>query len=144
MRFLKLYTTLPLTEIEKLATLQGAELNEAKKILATEITALLHGRDAAETAAETAHTTFEKKQIATHLKTLYLTKTQLKEGVGILTLIVEAGFAKSNSEARRHVQGGAIKLDGTAVKDEKLILFELAPDTLLSFGKKQHILLKAE
>lgn len=143
-RFLKLYTTLPLTEIEKLATLQGAELNEAKKILATEITALLHGRDAAETAAETAHTTFEKKQIATHLKTLYLTKTQLKEGVGILTLIVEAGFAKSNSEARRHVQGGAIKLDGTAVKDEKLILFELAPDTLLSFGKKQHILLKAE
>ena len=142
-RFLKLYTELPLDEIERLAGLGGSEINEAKKLLAIEATALLHGRAAAAEAAETARRTFEEGASAVGLPTISL---DLKTGVGLLQACVAAGFASSNGEARRHVQGGAIRVNDTAVSDEKmtLTLAHLNGDGVikLSMGKKKHALLK--
>ena len=105
-RFLRLFTVLPLAEIERLERLAGSEINEAKKVLANEATALLHGRAAADEAAQTAKQTFEEGQIGSGLPTY---KVDLNSGLGLLAAIVQVGFASSNSEARRHVQGGAIR-----------------------------------
>ena len=105
-RFLKLYTELPLAEVARLAALGGAEINEAKKVLANEATAMLHGRAAAEDAAETARRTFEEGESAEGLPRVAL---DLTSGVGLLAAIVAAGFASSNGEARRHIQGGAME-----------------------------------
>jgi tyrosyl-tRNA synthetase len=141
-RFLKLYTELPLAEIAKLGALGGAEINEAKKLLATEATAMLHGRDAASEAAETARRTFEEGQSAAGLPTITL---DLDEGTGLLAACVAAGFASSNGEARRSVQGGAVRLNDEAVSDEKLKLTRamLADGVIkLSMGKKKHVLVK--
>ncbi|MCV6574542.1 MAG: tyrosine--tRNA ligase [Cohaesibacter sp.] len=146
-RFLKLYTTLPMEEINRLAALEGNELNEAKKILATEATALIHGRDAAETAAETARKTFEAGQAsAANLPTIEIKQADLDAGIGILSAFVTAGLAKSNGEARRNIKGGALKLNDQAVTDDSL---SLSADSLneegvikLSMGKKKHVLLK--
>ncbi|TIO38293.1 MAG: tyrosine--tRNA ligase, partial [Mesorhizobium sp.] len=91
--------------------LGGSEINEAKKILATEITAMLHGREAAETAAETARKTFEEGALADTLPSIDVAKADLEAGIGILSLFVTAGLAGSNGEARRHVQGGAVRLN---------------------------------
>ena len=118
-RFLKLYTELPLDEIARLAALGGSEINEAKKILATEATAMLHGRAAADEAAETARRTFEEGQSAAGLPSIAL---DLDGGTGLLAACVAAGFASSNGEARRSVQGGAIRVNDQAVSDEKLML----------------------
>jgi tyrosyl-tRNA synthetase len=141
-RFLKLYTDLPLTEIARLAALGGAEVNEAKKVLASEATALLHGRAAAEQAAETARRTFEEGESAEGLPHVSL---DLAAGVGLLQAIVAAGFAASNSEARRHVQGGAIRVNDAVVKDDKLRLDSSQRSDSgaikLSMGKKKHALL---
>ncbi|EJF75893.1 tyrosine--tRNA ligase [Bartonella alsatica] len=145
-RFLKLYTTLPMDEILKLSALQGSEINEAKKILATEITAMLHGRSLADAAAETARKTFEEKTLGENLPTVELNATKLKVGVGLLNLLVQAGLAKSNSEARRHVQGGGVRVNDKIIKDETRLIIEedVNADGIikLSFGKKKHILLK--
>lgn len=145
-RFLKLYTTLPLDEIERLGALGGAEINETKKVLATEITALLHGRQAAEDAAETARKTFEEGALATNLPTVEVAASDLETGVGILTLLVKAGLAASNGEARRHVQGGAVRVNDVSVSDEKLQVgaSEVTTDGVikLSLGKKKHILVR--
>ena len=141
-RFLKLYTELPLDEIAKLGALGGAEINEAKKVLATEATAMLHGRAAAEEAAETARRTFEQGQSAAGLPTITL---DLDAGTGLLAACVAAGFASSNGEARRSVQGGAIRVNDAAVADEKLTLTRamLADGVIkLSMGKKKHVLVK--
>jgi tyrosyl-tRNA synthetase len=145
-RFLKLFTTLPLSEIAKLASLDGAEINEAKKVLATEATALLHGREKAEAAAETARKTFEQGTISTELPTVEISMADLKSNLGILNLFVEAGLVKSNSEARRQIQGGGLKVNDRVVTDEKA---KLSQDDLtetgvikLSLGKKKHVLLK--
>jgi tyrosyl-tRNA synthetase len=145
-RFLKLFTTLPLAEIAKLASLDGAEINEAKKVLATEATALLHGRDKAEAAAETARKTFEQGTISPELPTVEISMADLKSNLGILSLFVEAGLVKSNSEARRQIQGGGLKVNDRVVTDEKA---KLSQDDLtaggvikLSLGKKKHVLLK--
>ncbi|MCX8282605.1 tyrosine--tRNA ligase [Phyllobacterium sp. 0TCS1.6C] len=145
-RFLKLYTTLPLDEIARLAGLGGAEINDAKKVLATEVTALLHGRDAATEAAETARKTFEEGALATTLPTVEIASAELGEGVGILALMVRAGLAGSNGEARRHVQGGAVRINDAAISDEKARIgtAEVTQDGVikLSLGKKRHILLR--
>ena len=141
-RFLKLYTDLPLAEIAKLGALGGSEINEAKKLLATEATAMLHGRAAADEAAETARRTFEEGQSAAGLPTITL---DLGQGTGLLAALVAAGFATSNGEARRSVQGGAIRVNDQAVSDEKLTLTKalLADGVIkLSMGKKKHVLVK--
>src|SRR5690606_29967956 len=103
-RFLRLYTTLPLAEIARLAALGGAEINEAKKVLATEVTAMLHGRADAEAAAETARKTFEEGALAESLPTVELPAAEVEAGIGVLSLFVRAGLAASNGEARRHAQ----------------------------------------
>ncbi|WP_317993253.1 tyrosine--tRNA ligase [Bartonella gliris] len=145
-RFLKLYTPLPMNEILKLSVLQGSEINEAKKILATEITAMLHGRDIAEAAAETARKTFEEKTHGENLPTIEISASELKTGTGLLALLVQAGLAKSNSEARRHVQGGGVRVNDQIIEDETRLILEEDVNAegmiKLSFGKKKHVLMK--
>jgi tyrosyl-tRNA synthetase len=145
-RFLKLFTELPLSEIGKLAALQGAELNEAKKILATEATALVHGRDAADRAAETARTTFEEGQLAQSLPTFEIPRAELEKGYGVLSANVHVGFVKSTGEARRQIKGGGIKVNDVAVTDERqtLTLSDLTEEGVikLSLGKKRHALIR--
>ncbi len=145
-RFLKLFTILPMDEIARLAALGGSEINEAKKILATEVTTLLHGRDAAEQAAETARKTFEEGALADTLPTVEIAASELEAGIGLLGLIVKAGLAASNGEARRHVQGGAVKINDAGVSDERMSVStaEVTADGVikLSLGKKKHILIK--
>jgi tyrosyl-tRNA synthetase len=145
-RFLKLFTELPLKEIAKLAALRGAELNEAKKILATEATALVHGRDAADRAAETARATFEQGEIAVSLPTIEVARTELEKGWGVLTASAHAGFVASTGEARRQIRSGGIKVNDVAVTDEKrkLTLADLTPEGVikLSLGKKRHALIR--
>ncbi|MCC6776412.1 MAG: tyrosine--tRNA ligase [Hyphomicrobiales bacterium] len=143
-RFLKLFTTLPLPEIGRLAALRGQEINEAKKVLATEASALVHGRAAAEEAAETARRTFEEGALAEKLPTVEI--APLEPGIGVLTAFVQAGLVGSNGEARRQIKGGGLKLNDVTVTDEKLMLTarDLTPEGVikLSLGKKRHVLLK--
>jgi tyrosyl-tRNA synthetase len=145
-RFLKLYTTMPLDEIARLEALGGSEINEAKKILATAITAMLHGREAADAASETARKTFEEGVTADTLPTVEVARSTLEAGVGILSLFVTAGLAASNGEARRHIQGGAVRLNDQLVGDDKrmVTLQDLSPENAikLSLGKKKHILVR--
>jgi tyrosyl-tRNA synthetase len=145
-RFLKLFTTLPLEEVERLAALQGAEINEAKKALADAATALLHGADAAAVAAETARQTFEEGAIAENLPRIEIPHAELEAGIGVLALFVKAGLVASNGEARRQVKGGGLRVNDVAVADEKMILkaADLTPEGVikLSLGKKRHVLLK--
>ena len=145
-RFLKLYTTLPMDEIARLAALGGSEINDAKKVLATEVTAMLHGRETAEAAAETARKTFEEGALAESLPTIEVPKGELAEGMGLLNLMVQAGLAASNGEARRHVQGGAARLNDVQVSDPKTTVSDgdLTAEGVikLSLGKKKHILIR--
>src|SRR6201994_2389158 len=145
-RFLKLFTTLPLAEIENLATLQGAEINEAKKALADAATTLLHGADAAKTAAETARRTFEEGAIAENLPTVEIPRRELEGGAGVLAAFVKAGLVASNGEARRQIKGGGLRVNDVAVSDEKMVLTptDLTAEGVikLSMGKKRHVLLK--
>ncbi|MGA7001286.1 MAG: tyrosine--tRNA ligase, partial [Pseudolabrys sp.] len=140
-RFLKLFTVLPLDEIARLAGLKGNEINEAKKVLATEATALVHGRSAADQAAETARKTFEEGAPAETLPTV-----EIENGVGILNAAVATGAVSSTSEARRQIKSGGIKLNGVVVVDEKMTLTSgnATPEGvhILSFGKKRHFQLK--
>ena len=145
-RFLKLFTELPLEEIGKLAKLRGAELNEAKKILATEATALIHGRDAADRAAETARATFEDGQNAASLPTFEVKRADLEKGLGVLKASLLAGFVQSTGEARRHIKGGGLKVNDIAVGDDKRLITpsDLTEDGVikLSLGKKRHVLIR--
>ncbi len=145
-RFLKLFTTLPMSEIAKLAALKGAEINEAKKTLATEATALIHGRANAEAAAETARKTFEQGTLAEGLPTIDIPASELAGGLGILTAFVKAGLVKSNSEARRQVQSGGLRVNDQPVADEKTSLTnaDISADGVvkLSMGRKRHVLLR--
>ena len=147
-RFLKLYTTMPMDEIARLAALGGSEINETKKILATEITAMLHGREAAEQAAETARKTFEEGAISDNLPSLSIAKDELTAGLGIQALLVKAGLASSNGEARRHIQGGAVRINDVAIQDERagISAGDVTEDGIikLSLGKKKHILVRPE
>ncbi|MBB5662567.1 tyrosyl-tRNA synthetase [Rhizobium leguminosarum] len=145
-RFLKLFTTLPMDEIARLSALGGSELNEVKKILATEVTTILHGRPAAEQAAETARKTFEEGGLSENLPSVDIPATELDGGIGLLSLMVRAGLAGSNGEARRHVQGGAVRINDEAVSDERRLIgsSEITADGVikLSLGKKKHILIR--
>jgi tyrosyl-tRNA synthetase len=145
-RFLKLFTTLPMEEINRLAKLQGAEINDAKKALADAATTLLHGADAARQAAETARQTFEEGAIAENLPTVEIPQSELAAGYGVLAAFVKAGLVTSNGEARRRIKGGGLRVNDTSVADERMSLTEenLTPEGVikLSLGKKRHVLLK--
>jgi len=145
-RFLKLFTTLPLTEINKLAQLQGAEINDAKKALADAVTTLLHGADAARQAAETARQTFEEGAIAENLPTIEIPQGELAAGYGVLAAFVKAGLVSSNGEARRQIKGGGLRVNDASVTDERMALTDanLTPEGVikLSLGKKRHVLLR--
>ena len=145
-RFLKLYTTLPMDEIAKLGALQGAELNDAKQVLATEVTALLHGREEAETVAETARVTFAEGQTASDLPGITVPSAEIDAGAGLLGLLVQAELVKSNSDARRGIKGGAVRVNDVQVADEKMLIdnSHLINDgaAKLSFGKKRHVLVR--
>ncbi len=126
---------------------KGQEINEAKKVLATEATALVHGRAAAEQAAETARKTFEEGALADILPTVEIARAELDEGLGVLTAFVEKpGLVASNGEARRQIKGGGLRVNDATVTDEKMALDvgDLTPEGVikLSLGKKKHVLLK--
>lgn len=145
-KFLKLFTTLPMDEIKRLSALGGNEINEVKKILATEVTAMAHGRDTADNAAETARKTFEEGAVAQDLPSIDVSASDLKDGIGLLSLIVDAGLASSNGEARRHIKGGAIKINDKQITDERASISDSAVSDdgviKLSMGKKKHILIR--
>ncbi|ESR25087.1 tyrosine--tRNA ligase [Lutibaculum baratangense] len=145
-RFLKLFTDLPMEEIARLEALKGSEINEAKKVLATEATAILHGRKAAEEAAETARRTFEEHAFASALPTVEVPAQELEEGMGVLAAFVRAGLCASNGEARRAVTNGAVKVNDRSVSDPHLVLgiTDVTSEGVikLSFGRKKHALLK--
>ncbi len=147
-RFLKLFTMLGLDEIAKLEALGGVEINEAKKVLATEATALLHGREAAATATETARRTFEDGALSENLPTVLLEAQAFEGGIGILAAFVRAGLVGSTGEARRQVKGGGLRVNDVAVTDERAVLTsdDLGPAGVakLSLGRKKHVLLRPE
>jgi tyrosyl-tRNA synthetase len=159
-RFLKLFTELPLDEIARLETLGGAEINEAKKILATEATAMVHGREAALRAAEAALHTFELtgetgsskligsdaiSKIVRGLPSVEIPADEIEAGLGVLTAFVKAGLVASTSEARRQIKGGGLMVNDQTVTDDRMVI---GPRDLtggavkLSLGRKRHVLLK--
>ena len=135
-RFLKLFTDLPLEDIGRLEALEGAEINQAKIVLATEATALLHGRDAAEAAARTAAETFGAGGVGEDLPRL-----SLGEGMNITHALTALGFTPSNKEAKRKIAEGAVRLDDVTVNDPALMLIGGDEPLKLSLGKKRHALL---
>jgi len=159
-RFLKLFTELPLDEISRLEALGGAEINEAKKILATEATAMVHGREAALQAAETAQKTFVPRVHhvtivegivfggavhAAGLPTVEISAAEIEAGMGVLTAFVRSGLVASTGEARRQIKGGGLKVNDQAVADERMVIGppDLTGGTVkLSLGRKRHVLLK--
>ena len=149
-RFLKLFTILPLGEIDRLAALKGQEINEAKKVLATEATALVHGRAAAEAAAETARKTFEQGVISDTLPKFSIARNLLDDSppgpLGVLNAFSSCGLVSSTSEARRQIKSGALRVNDVAISDEKMTLThrDLTPEGVikLSMGRKRHILLQ--
>ncbi|TVR05893.1 MAG: tyrosine--tRNA ligase [Salinarimonadaceae bacterium] len=146
-RFLRLFTLLPMDEIARLEALQGAEINEAKKVLANEATALMHGREAADEAAETARKTFEQGALAETLPTVEVPPSVLDAGIGVLTAFGPeyAKLLPSMSEARRQVKAGGLRVNDVVVKDERAVLREgdMREGVIkLSFGKKRHVLLR--
>jgi tyrosyl-tRNA synthetase len=145
-RFLKLFTVLPLDEIERLAALKDAEINEAKKVLATAATALVHGQAAADEAAATARTTFEEGGHGSSLPTVEVPRAELKAGIGVLAAFVKAGLAGSNGEVRRAIANNAILVNDVRVTSDKATIgeAEVTADGVvkLSLGRKRHVLLK--
>ncbi len=145
-RFLKLFTVLPLGEIAKLAALRGQDINEAKKVLATEATALVHGKDAARQSEDTARKTFEEGTLAESLPTIEFPRDTLENGYGVLSAAARAGLVFSTGEARRQVKAGGLRVNDETVTDEKMQLTErnLTPEGVikLSLGKKRHVLMK--
>lgn len=144
-RFLKLFTDLPLDEIADLEKTEGAAINDVKIRLATEVTALCHGRDAADAAAETARKTFVQGTIADDLPTVEVEAAELEAGIGVLDALTRAGLTQSNGDARRQIKGGAIRVNDEKVADDRL---SLTPDSMidgvikLSMGKKRHALIR--
>ena len=144
-RFLRLFTELPLDETRRLGALAGVEINAAKKVLATEATALLHGRESAERAAGTASRTFEDGALAPDLPSVTIAAAELSGGLGVLTAFHKAGLVASMGEARRQVKGGGLRVNDAPVTDERAILRDgdLRDGTLkLSLGRKRHVLLR--
>jgi tyrosyl-tRNA synthetase len=145
-RFLKLFTVLPLGEIARLSALRGQDINEAKKVLATEATVLVHGRAAADEAAATARTTFEEGGLGASLPTVELPRGELVPGLGVLAAFVKAGLAASNGEVRRAIANNAIMVNDVRITDDKATVGEadVTADGVikLSLGRKRHVLLK--
>jgi len=145
-RFLKLFTVLPLDEIARLAALRGQDINEAKKVLATEATALVHGRAAADEAAATARATFEEGGLDANLPTVEVPRGEVSNGLGVLAAFVKAGLAASNGEVRRAIANNAILVNDVRVTSDKAVIGEgdVTPEGVvkLSLGRKRHVLLK--
>lgn len=144
-RFLRLFTDLPLGEIARLEALEGAEINEAKKILATEATSLCHGKAAAAAAAETARRTFEDGEAAETLPGIDVPSAELDAGIPAFALLVRAGLSTSNGEARRLIRGGGARLNDQPIADEAqtVTLADLVDGTAkLSAGRKHHRLVR--
>ena len=146
-RFLRLFTEIPLDEITKLEMLKGSELNEAKKILASEITKLCHGLNASESAASTAQKIFEEGLLGADLPTILIDTKQLEQGLWIIEALKQAEFIKSNGEGRRLINNGGVRLNDAVVvdPDQKILISDANSDGVikLSSGKKRHALLKA-
>ena len=134
------------TEIERIGELKGAEINEAKKILATEATSLLHGAAAAEQAAETARRTFEEGKSGDALPTIDIPRAEFEAGIGLLAAMVRSGLAASNGEARRAVQGSGVRVNDAVVSDERMVIDSsmIGANGMvkLSLGRKRHALLR--
>ena len=144
-RFLKYYTELPVDECDRLGTLQGSEINEAKVILANAVTTLLHGADAAQAAEATAREVFEKGGTGDDLPTLELSAADLVDGgVSVVQLIVKTGLAKSGKEAKRLISENGARIDDAPLTDAGLMIdaSALAAPIKLSAGKKRHALVK--
>jgi tyrosyl-tRNA synthetase len=145
-RFLKLFTTLPLDEIARLEHLGGSEINEAKKVLATEATALVHGREAALAAEATARRTFEEGAVGEGLPTIDKPRSELESGIGLAGLFVEAGLAASNGEVRRAVANNAVSINDAKVADVQRAVTLADADSQglikLSLGRKRHALVR--
>jgi tyrosyl-tRNA synthetase len=146
-RFLRTFTEMPLAEVAKLEALQGAELNEAKKILATEITRLCHGEAAANEAAETARRTFEEGALAESLPTIDLPRARLESGLPAFELFADAKLAESRSEARRLIKGGGARVNDKPVASDTTTVSLADADSegriKLSAGRKRHVLVRA-
>jgi tyrosyl-tRNA synthetase len=145
-RFLRLFTDLPDAQIAELERLQGAELNEAKKVLATEATRLCRGDAAAEGAAETARATFEAGEAGAGLPTVEVPRAAFEAGISIVDLLVQAGLSTSRGEARRLVAGGGARVNDAPVTEEhaRFGLDALPGGQLkLSAGRKRHALVRA-
>jgi tyrosyl-tRNA synthetase len=147
-RFLRLFTELPLDEIARLEKLAGQEINEAKKILATAVTVLAHGEEAAEQAVDTARQTFEEGGKAESLPTVMVPRTQLVDGIAAFELFHQAGLAPSRTEARKLIKGGGGRLNDRPIASDTVVIKEsdLGSDgTLkLSAGRKRHVLVRPQ
>jgi tyrosyl-tRNA synthetase len=145
-RFLRLFTEMPENEIARLENVNGAELNDAKKILATEATAICHGRDAANDAAETARRTFEQGESAEGLPTFEVPRDTLAARIGVANLAQMSGLTASSGEARRLIEGGGFRVNDAVVTDVKLTLslsdVNSSGAIKLSAGRKKHLLVK--
>jgi tyrosyl-tRNA synthetase len=146
-RFLRLFTELPLDEVRRLEALEGAEINEAKKILATEATRLCRGPKAAAAAEKTARQTFEEGKLGAQLPTIEVARDELAGGIALFELLRRAGLAESNGAARRLIKGGGARLNDAVVREEtrQVGLGDLDPEGMikLSAGKKRHALVRA-
>lgn len=146
-RFLKLFTDMPLSEIARLEALQGQEINEAKKILATEVTTLAHGKEAADSAAETARRTFEEGAKAEALPTIDMARAKLRAGVAAFELLHDAGLTESRNEARKLIKGGGARLNDKPIVSDTATVGEADLDSTgtlkLSAGRKRHVLVRA-
>lgn len=138
------YTILPMDEVRRLASLTGAEINEAKKVLATEATALLHGREAADRAAATAQTTFEQGGLGGDLPTIDLTSAALTAGAPIIDQFIAAGLCASKGEARRHIKARALKVNDEPIDEERNLTTDDVRDgaVKISVGKKKHAIIR--
>jgi tyrosyl-tRNA synthetase len=145
-RFMRLFTELPLDEIARLEALSGADINEAKKVLADEATSLLHGREAAIAAREASSQAFEKGQVSDDLPTLEVARDALEAGIALAALAVDAGLAASRSDARRLAQGGGLRVNDAAESDgQRLVtLADVSADGVikLAAGKKKIVLIR--
>ncbi len=146
-RFLKIFTDLPLAEIARLAALEGAEINDAKKVLATEATALLHGREEAQKAEEAARATFEQGVTSANLPTFAVTQDELAQGLRVAAALVKAGLVGSNGEGKRAIAQNSVRVNDGPIADENATLgaADLMEGAIkLSLGRKRHALLKPD
>jgi tyrosyl-tRNA synthetase len=145
-RFLRLFTELPLEEVWRLGQLRGSEINDAKRILATEVTRLAHGDEAAEQAAQTAHCTFTEGGQAEGLPSVEVPQAELESGIPLANLLTLAGLSSSRSEGRRLIRGGGARLNGEALTDENAVatVADLRDGAImLTAGRKRHALVRA-